>query len=229
MTLLLHPIVESAFEDHPILLELLTSGILWGFADFLSQIFEYRARTLKIFPRWSRVFRLAFYAAFFWAPATHVELKCLYYYFPEETFQSLLLRVAIDQIIYSSIVYSSLFYFLGWSDGFSSLAGQLRVKKLFFPTLIQSWILWPIVEFLNFAFVPLEFQMILSNLVNVPWTGFLAYRAAAIEIPNENSQNSNLNEKSNFISGKLRHSAGEIGTREESIQLVSYDQELNPN
>jgi len=55
-----------------------------------------------------------------------------------------------------------------------------RQKQKFWPTLINGYKLWPMVQLVNFYFVPLNHRLLVVNSVALGWNAYLAYVANAV-------------------------------------------------
>ena len=47
-------------------------------------------------------------------------------------------------------------------------------KKLFLPTLIDNWKIWPLVQTVNFSVIPLNYRVPFSGCFGVAWTIYLS-------------------------------------------------------
>jgi hypothetical protein len=126
-----------------------------------------------------RSLRLAFFAAFCWAPATFYWFRFLEWTFPGEGLMVAMKRMVCDQLLFAPVVILSLFIVVTSLEGRPIPAVIKKVKDAFFPTLLRHWMLWPVAQLLLQGFVPLQSRIFLANCINLPWTAFLAYTAAA--------------------------------------------------
>lgn len=55
-----------------------------------------------------------------------------------------------------------------WDAGVAALQGSLMV------TMRANWKIWPVANYLNFAYVPAEFQLLVSNVVAFFWSALLS-------------------------------------------------------
>ena len=63
-------------------------------------------------------------------------------------------------------------------------AGTKSTKNNLWETLVANWYCWPVINFLNFLVVPLQYRVLVSNLAAVFWNMFLS-NVANREIPKE--------------------------------------------
>lgn len=52
---------------------------------------------------------------------------------------------------------------------------KAKWRREFWPTLKTNWVLWVPFQAFNQGIVPLQYRLLASNLVNIPWNTFLSY------------------------------------------------------
>lgn len=196
--------LSSIISSHPLLFQMLLSGILWSIGDLIAQRFESRSSSINTNKSNSnnstnntnpipfkynlhRTCRLGFYSCFIWSPATIYWFEFLVQLFPSSTLLSAIQRMLLDQLIWAPLVIITLFGTVGLLEGLSLQMVITRIKLSFWSTLYSNWLLWPLVQLINMSIIPAEYRIILANTVNIPWTAYLAYKAAG----NSNTTNSN--------------------------------------
>lgn len=87
-----------------------------------------------------------------------------HFYNSEPTFVSALERVLSDQLVYSPI---SLFAFFSYSnfvlEGGDKITLSEKISKIYFSTLAANYMVWPLVQFINFLVMPKRFQVPFSS------------------------------------------------------------------
>lgn len=174
--------------------EAISSAILWSLGDILAQCIERYSKLNDInHPhelqndrsststsawssiQWKRTARLAFYGSCIWTTPTHFWFHFLQTTFPKHDFASGFMRMMCDQIFYSPMVIDSLLMTTGLLEGMSFSAAFDKIVLQFWPIIYRNWLLWPIVQIINMNYVPLEYRMLFVNLINLPWTAYLAF------------------------------------------------------
>lgn len=87
-----------------------------------------------------------------------------HFYNLEPTFVSALERVLSDQLVYSPI---SLFAFFSYSnfvlEGGDKFTLSEKIRKIYLSTMIANYMVWPLVQFINFLVMPNKFQVPFSS------------------------------------------------------------------
>ncbi|CCH60602.1 hypothetical protein TBLA_0D00940 [Henningerozyma blattae CBS 6284] len=129
------------------------------------------------FYRWICFMFWGFFITFFQVPW----YKFLNFFFTEDpTIVKVFERVLSDQLLYSPV---SLYYFFKYSNYIMEHGDhetfKLKIKKLYISTLGCNYMVWPMVQFLNFLIVPKHFQVPFSSSVGILWNCFLSMRNAS--------------------------------------------------
>lgn len=106
-----------------------------------------------------------------------------YMYTEDPTVVQVLERVLSDQLLYSPV---SLYCFFTYSnyvmESGDSATHQIKIQRLFLSTLGCNYMLWPLVQFINFLCIPKHFQVPFSSTIGVLWNCFLSMRNASHSI-----------------------------------------------
>eukprot|EP00877_Chromochloris_zofingiensis_P014721 jgi/Chrzof1/9502/Cz04g05160.t1 len=87
--------------------------------------------------------------------------------------KTVLLKTALDQIVYATIMTGVYFTVMRVAEGHpESVMSTLHDK--FLPTLAANYMVWPLAHVINFRFVPSEFRILYNNAVCVAWLTWLS-------------------------------------------------------
>lgn len=50
-----------------------------------------------------------------------------------------------------------------------------KLQSTYTSALAKNWMVWPLVQSVNFKFVPLEHRVLVVNLVSLGWNCYLSY------------------------------------------------------
>ena len=50
-----------------------------------------------------------------------------------------------------------------------------KLSKSYIPGLKANYMVWPLVQSINFKFVPLDLRVLVVNIVSLGWNCFLSY------------------------------------------------------
>ena len=76
----------------------------------------------------------------------------------------ILARVGADQCIFAS---TNLFVFLSTMAVMEGTDPKKKLESTYMNALKKNWMVWPVVQFTNFKFVPLEHRVLVVNLVSL--------------------------------------------------------------
>ncbi|KAK9448836.1 uncharacterized protein V1518DRAFT_438290 [Limtongia smithiae] len=89
-----------------------------------------------------------------------------------------LLRVIVDQTIWTPAALSGFFAFMSYVEGGGSHAFRHKLATLFVPTLKSNFLLWPAAQIINFRLIPLHFQLPFISTIGVFWNTWLSFTNA---------------------------------------------------
>ncbi|AHY77568.1 AQG_2a_G0052300.mRNA.1.CDS.1 [Saccharomyces cerevisiae] len=129
------------------------------------------------FFRWGCFMFWGFFISFFQAPW----YKFLNFFYTEDpTVVQVFERVLSDQLLYSPISLYCFFMFSNYvmEGGDKDTLGK-KIQRLYISTLGCNYLVWPMVQFINFLIMPRDFQAPFSSSVGVVWNCFLSMRNAS--------------------------------------------------
>ncbi|MCJ1336064.1 hypothetical protein MMC09_001339 [Bachmanniomyces sp. S44760] len=83
-------------------------------------------------------------------------------------------RVALDQLIFAPVGLACFFTFMTVAEGGGRRAVARKFQDVYLPALKANFILWPLVQILNFRVIPLQFQIPFVSTVGIAWTAYLS-------------------------------------------------------
>ncbi|KAL2011623.1 hypothetical protein VTN00DRAFT_4341 [Thermoascus crustaceus] len=114
---------------------------------------------------------------FFMAPVQFQWFKFLSKAFPltkKNATIPALKRVAADQFMFAPVGLFAFFSFMTIAEGGGRRALVRKLQDVYLPTLKANFILWPIVQVLNFRVVPIRFQIPFVSTIGIAWTAYLS-------------------------------------------------------
>ncbi|GAA5922968.1 hypothetical protein JCM3775_006203 [Rhodotorula graminis] len=87
-------------------------------------------------------------------------------------------RVAADQLGLAPV---SLFIFLfsmSLLEGLDSEETREKIRTNYWPILLVNWQVWPLLQTLNFRYIPLRYRVPVGSIAGIAWTCFLSWKTA---------------------------------------------------
>jgi len=91
--------------------------------------------------------------------------------------------VAMDQLIYAPIGLAAFFTFITVAEGGGRRAVIRKFQDVYTPALKANYMVWPLVQMLNFRVMPIQFQIPFVSTIGIAWTAYLSMTNAAEESP----------------------------------------------
>lgn len=129
----------------------------------------------------SRALRMGSFGLVCYGPYQHYWYGALDKLFPARTISNFVAKVTLNQVCLAPIVITGVF---AWNLGLQQKLEEFpaKLKKDFGSTLITGWKFWVPAATINFAFIPLQHQVLYMSLCGVIWTAFLSYSSTSDRI-----------------------------------------------
>jgi protein Mpv17 len=167
---------------HPIKTQMATSGILGGAGDMTTQYFEHKwdeddKKTPKSWD-FRRIFAVAFFGVYFMGPVGHVWYEKLDIFCHSRKLSKaamIAVKVCGDTFLFGPICLWAFFVSVSLMEGISWKHTEQKIRRDFVPTYLVDYAMWPIVQGLNFKYVPVIHQLMVVNLMCYLDDIFLSY------------------------------------------------------
>ncbi|KAJ7275262.1 hypothetical protein B0H12DRAFT_1086469 [Mycena haematopus] len=83
-------------------------------------------------------------------------------------------RVAADQIVMAPIGLVAFIGTMGVLEGRTRTQISQKYSDLFMPTIRTNWSVWPVLQFVNFRYMPLAYRVPFQSTCGVFWTLYLS-------------------------------------------------------
>ncbi|KAF9036482.1 hypothetical protein BDZ89DRAFT_1130120 [Hymenopellis radicata] len=177
-------VYQQSFQAHPNTTLAFTGGTLNALGDLLAQTTQNATRKENEDPHsydFARTFRFFCYG-FTISPLLGRWNSFLEHRFPLRSFRNpsqsnskaLAKRVAYDQLVVAPLGLAAFLGSMGIMEGRSASQTAERFRDLYKPAILANWGVWPLVQFCNFAVVPLAYRVPFQATCGVFWTVYLS-------------------------------------------------------
>ena len=149
-------------------------GILIGIGDCCSQqIVERRGRKHDF----TRTFGMMSIGFFIIGPTMRY-----WYIFLDSTIKGkrtidAMKKVAMDQTIFAPCIIATFFTTTGLLFGKTQAEIESKFRNQYLKTLLTNYYIWPVIQTINFNFVPLQHRVFVVNFVAIFWNTYLSWAA----------------------------------------------------
>jgi len=91
-------------------------------------------------------------------------------------------RVAFDQLIFAPVGIATFFTAMTIAEGGGRRAVSHKLRDMYLPTLKANFMVWPLVQIINFRLMPIQFQLPFVSSVGIAWTAYLSLSNAAEDV-----------------------------------------------
>lgn len=179
---------SNQLDTRPLLTKAVTGGIISGSGDFLCQVVVRRKRAGEAgwtdLSWWdkARTARFTFLGAVLVAPCMHYWYNYLASAVPGKSFLAVTKRVFYDEFIFTPIytpIWLLSLYVLEGERDYAVL--RKRLVESYPSIIVANWCLWVPVQWVNFRYLPVKYQLLFTNIVDLVWYAFLSFSEASSE------------------------------------------------
>ncbi|KAF3446450.1 hypothetical protein FNV43_RR11629 [Rhamnella rubrinervis] len=169
---------QHSLAVHPVKTQVISSGLIWGFGDMAAQTItlsmakrrpevQDEDKELKI--NWKRVATTSSFGLGFVGPVGHFWYEGLDRYIrlrlrlQPNSFRFVATKVAVDGFIFGPLDLLVFFTYMGFSAGKSVPQIKEDVKRDFIPAFMMEGGIWPVLQVVNFRFIPVRYQLLYVN------------------------------------------------------------------
>ncbi|CAK9786375.1 hypothetical protein CC85DRAFT_273381 [Cutaneotrichosporon oleaginosum] len=160
----------------PFLGNIASAIVLFGAGDMLAQ----QAVEKKGWDKhdWARTGRTVTWGGAFYAPVATAWFQVLNKVPMTNKIKGTAIRVGLDQFVAAPIVLSCFYTVMTLLEGKSLAAAKDKVEKNIRPTLTTNWSIFIPVQAINQSIVPLQYRLVMVNVVNLFFNTYLSLQNA---------------------------------------------------
>ncbi|GKV11755.1 hypothetical protein SLEP1_g22979 [Rubroshorea leprosula] len=181
---------QSCLSLHPVKTQVVSSGFLWGIGDIAAQYITHSTVKKRLQSpdadgefkiNWKRVATTSVFGFGFVGPVGHfwyegldrfIRLRLCY---QPKSVKFVATKVAMDGLIFGPFDLFVFFTYMGFSTGKSVAQVKEAVKRDFIPALVLEGGVWPLVQVVNFRYVPVRYQLLYVNIFCLLDSAFLSW------------------------------------------------------
>lgn len=150
----------------------MTTSILFATGDITAQQLVER-RGLKAHDL-TRTGRMALYGGCVFGPVatTWFNLLARKITIPGRPRLETLARVGCDQGAFAPVMIGVFLSSMATMEGASP---KERLEKTWWTALKTNWMIWPMVQFVNFTYLPLQHRVLFANIISIGWNSYLSW------------------------------------------------------
>jgi hypothetical protein len=178
---------NNLLETHMMPTKIVTSAMINGLGDMMCQLLNGALKDGKEFD-FRRLFIFSLVGGLYFGPVIHYWFEFLNNispFLPANKAVRAGVQLILDQTVGAVAVIGTFFYFnevlqhlIPPSTKAPELSlvnsivknGNSAVKNTLPETLFANWRYWPVVNFFNFRYVPIQYQLLVSNVASVMWS-----------------------------------------------------------
>ncbi|KAI5560150.1 hypothetical protein POPTR_016G029700v4 [Populus trichocarpa] len=168
----------NLLANYPVLTKAVTSAILTLMGDLICQLVIDQVPSLDL----KRTFLFTLLGLVLVGPTLHIWYLYLSKMVTVPGASGAFLRLLADQFVFSPIFIGVFLSTLVTLEGRPSQVIP-KLQQEWFSAVLANWQLWIPFQFLNFRFVPQQFQVLAANVIALVWNVILSFKAHKEVLP----------------------------------------------
>lgn len=162
---------NQLLATRPLITNVITTGFLFGAGDALAQSIERKESGFD----GTRLSRAVIYGAVIFAPLGDRWYRLLNgVKVGKSKAVNTAARVGLDQLVFAPLIGIPLYYSaMTAMEGGTTQNVKQKLGDNWWKTLTANWTVWPAVQTVNFAFVPVQLRLLVVNLISIVWNCYL--------------------------------------------------------
>lgn len=157
---------------YPVVRGMLSYSITWPVSSLIQQAIT--GRKLDNFD-YIQAARFSLFGCFFTAPTLYLWVRISSKFWPHMNFRTAVTKACVEQLCYGPLAMISFFFGMSLLEGRSVKEAQTAVEKKFVPAYKVGVCFWPVMQTINFLYVPERNRVIFVSCGSVVWACFLSY------------------------------------------------------
>ncbi|XP_016993408.2 mpv17-like protein 2 [Drosophila takahashii] len=166
---------SNMFGKYLLITNVVGSGLLMVVGDVIAQEYEYR-RGLRHQDRFDtdRMYRM-FVAGALQGPLHHYVYNWMDKVMPARTFQNILKKILIDQLVMSPACILIFFYSICYLERQTLEATNQELISKFPYVYLLDWMTWPAAQYLNFRYLDTKYRVTFVNVCTAVYNVLMSY------------------------------------------------------
>ncbi|XP_017058287.1 LOW QUALITY PROTEIN: mpv17-like protein 2 [Drosophila ficusphila] len=166
---------SNMFGKYLLITNVVGSGLLMVVGDVIAQEYEYR-RGLRHQDRFDtdRMFRM-FVAGALQGPLHHYVYNWMDRVMPARTFQNIVKKILIDQLVMSPACILIFFYSICYLERQTLEATNQELISKFPYVYLLDWMTWPAAQYLNFRYLDTKYRVTFVNVCTAVYNVLMSY------------------------------------------------------
>ncbi|XP_076250883.1 mpv17-like protein [Rhynchophorus ferrugineus] len=157
---------------HPVIRGMLSYGTIWPTSCLIQQTMA--GKNINNYD-WMQALRFSLYGGLFTAPTLYAWIRLSTKLWPVTTLKTSITKAFVEQVTYGPAALICFFFGMSLLEGKSLNDAKVEVQKKFLPTWKVGFCVWPIVQTLNFQYIPEKNRVPFVSACSLVWCCFLAY------------------------------------------------------
>ena len=173
---------DGLLHRYPYSTKALSTGVTYICSDVTAQSFEEcRAKNSgnesseTASSRGLRAVKFGAVGCFWVGPLLTAWFNFMDFIVPGKHLRPIVTNLIVDQVLQGPFMIGTMYLWTALANGSTLAQARQRMDELLFPTWVNSVIVWGPVQICQQAFIPLQYRVLVANIVSYFWDTYLSY------------------------------------------------------
>ncbi|KAK7868563.1 hypothetical protein R5R35_009460 [Gryllus longicercus] len=157
-------------RKYPLIRGMASYAVIWPTSNLTQQVILGKEHL-----DYAQALRFCLFGTLFVAPTLHTWLKIANAMWPDMTIKNAMKKACMEQFSYGPAACVCFFFGMSLLEGKSVEEAGHEVSTKFIPTYRVGFCVWPVLQTINFAFIPERNRVPFVSICSFLWSSFLAY------------------------------------------------------
>ncbi|XP_074031240.1 mpv17-like protein [Leptinotarsa decemlineata] len=171
MTVIFSKIVALT-RHYPVVRGMISYGMIWPTSCIIQQTIA--GKTLENYD-WMQALRYSLYGCFITAPTLYAWIRISSVLWPGTNLKTSITKAIVEQFTYGPVALASFFFGMTLLEGKGVTEAKNAIETKMFSTWKVGACVWPVVQTINFCYIPEKNRVPFVSVCSLVWCCFLAY------------------------------------------------------
>ncbi|CAH1375105.1 hypothetical protein MTP99_016531 [Tenebrio molitor] len=163
----------AAFTNrHPVVRGMISYATIWPTSCIIQQTIA--GKSIDNYD-WMQALRFSLYGGLFTAPTLYAWVRVATMVWPKTNLKTGVTKAVVEQMTYGPAALACFFFGMSLMEGKSVEHATEELKMKFLPSYKVGVCFWPVLQTINFCFVPEKNRVPYVSVCSLVWCCFLAY------------------------------------------------------
>ncbi|KAJ8985048.1 hypothetical protein NQ317_016959 [Molorchus minor] len=164
--------ISTFVKQHPVIRGMISYGTIWPTSCIIQQTMT--GKTWENYD-WMQALRFSLYGCFFTAPTLYGWIRISTLIWPTTNLRTSIQKAIVEQMTYGPAALVCFYFGMSLMEGKTVEQAKKEVEEKFWPSYRVGICFWPMLQTINFNYIPEKNRVPFVSMCSLVWCCFLSY------------------------------------------------------